>query len=146
MRFKAIVTGLGLVLLCSQSLAAPDGKGRGKIFKHLDTDSDGFISQEEFKLPKDRRFKHVDTDEDGSISLQEFEAKAAQRDAERREKLVEHFASMDLDGDGYVTDSEMKLSAFNRMDENGDGLLSKDEMRPPKRRHGEFRGRPDHDD
>lgn len=60
------------------------GKGRPspeQIMEHLDTNKDGFISEEEFKAgPRAKAdpekavemFKKIDTDKDGKISLEEL--------------------------------------------------------------------------
>ena len=44
---------------------------------------------------------------------------------------------MDADGDGVVTQSERRRSAFNRIDGDGDGQITKSEFREARkdRRH-----------
>lgn len=56
------------------------GKQKAERFKKIDTNSDGFISLEEFakkatnKNKSERRFKRIDDNNDGKISKEEFES------------------------------------------------------------------------
>ena len=143
-------------LFTSQALAGPDGHGRMMI-EHLDTDGDGLISIEEFRTPRGRRFEEADLDGDGIVTqaemTQHHEARAAEHEKERLAKrdkkmarLNEHFAELDLNGDGGVTAEEAKQAIFNRLDKNGDGYISADEAKPHRdRMHDRRRHHKRHD-
>ena len=109
------------------------------LFSAIDTDSDGKISKTEAKTafdklsnamqsqllsvqeqagrgssPKDR-FASADTDASGGLSLDEFKAAATKNvppgvDAPDEDKLTALFKAIDKDGDGTVTEDEMKAA------------------------------------
>jgi Ca2+-binding EF-hand superfamily protein len=128
-----------LTVLCitgvSQAWAQPPG-GPGGILR-MDSDGDGQISREEFQLPAERRgprfFEDADADGDGNISRDELLANldqgADEREAQRRERLLERFDRMDADGNGVVERAEILDQTFARMDANGDGFVTEDEAR-----------------
>lgn len=80
-----------------------------------------------------QHFKMVDANEDGKLSKEEM--------------LNFHenkFTKMDSDGDGFITQdemkSQMKMNRFMRMDTNNDGVITPDEMSARKdRKNGKGR-------
>ncbi len=124
------------------AIAAPAIAQRGGPIDRLDIDDDGFISREEFEIPNHRKAQRADADGDGTITLVEIseqqdkaEARMQERAAAARERAAEHFANMDADGDGAVTQEEAENFAFSKVDEDGDGYLSREEMRKQMRKH-----------
>jgi Ca2+-binding EF-hand superfamily protein len=84
---------------------------REHIFKRLDKNSDGVLSNEEMKMDRPRgeggheammRFRQLDTDGSGGISLDEMKAGDLFKKLppEKQEAL---FARLDTDGDGQIT-------------------------------------------
>ncbi|HAK51203.1 MAG TPA: hypothetical protein DCM54_04775 [Gammaproteobacteria bacterium] len=109
----------------------------------LDTDGDGLISRDEFRLPEDRRRQRMDIDGDGTISQEEVaqhqeeaDARQAEHIAKKREKAAERFNAVDVDGDGSITTQEAEDHAFWRLDRDGDGYVSRQELRKQMGRAG----------
>lgn len=113
------------------------GKGAGPeaVLARLDTDRNGSLSKDEVRGRMVERFETIDANSDGAINVDELTAareQARQRMGERREKirdadtdgnraisiyeasdagmdlLVEHFAVVDIDGDGEISRQEMR--------------------------------------
>ena len=143
-----------------EALAAAD-----RMFARLDTNKDGQISPEEMNARHHRRGKHpmnpqarkamldrFDTDKDGTLSPEErqaaraaWAAKRAERknarpdrtDA-RQERKAKHFARMDTDGNGMISQPEFRAAAlkrFERADANHDGRIDKAEHDAMRARH-----------
>lgn len=153
MNTKLIFSTLTVIILSSSisafALAKEGGHGGKKMMKHLDTDGDGQVSIEEFESPRRSPFGRADSNDDGIVTLEEIEERMQSRHqareleqeeriAERRAKFTERFSTMDTDGDGGLSQDEIKQGIFSRMDENGDGYITADEVRRPK---GMGRGR-----
>jgi|TARA_B100000530_G_C15805335_1_gene427309 Ca2+-binding EF-hand superfamily protein len=107
----------------------------------LDSDEDGLISRDEFRLPNDRRRQRMDINGDGSISQEEVvqhhaeaDARQDERTAKRREKAAERFNEIDVDGDGSVTTQEAEDHAFTKLDKDRDGYISRQELRQKARK------------
>lgn len=116
----------------------------------LDSDGDGLVSRDEFRVPADRRgrrlFKHGDVDGDGTLTRDELitsiESGSEERQERTRERLLERFDAMDGNGDGVVQADEAMEQAFSRVDQNADGYLSEEEaraLRDQRKRHRENR-------
>ena len=118
------------------SASAREG-GHGERFKAADTNADGMISKaESASLPRlARDFDAIDANKDGQVTTDEMRAFHQSRRAE-------HWAKLDINGDGLVSKAEAQSSAprlaerFDQLDANKDGLLSKDEMRSGHGRKG----------
>ncbi|MFT6437413.1 MAG: Ca2+-binding EF-hand superfamily protein [Candidatus Azotimanducaceae bacterium] len=147
MNTKSILSTLTVIILSSSISAfalAKEGGHRGKkIMKHLDTDGDGQISLAEFEPPRRSPFGRADSNDDGIVTLDEIEDRMesrhqerelaeAERIAKRQARLAEHFSTMDTDGDGGLSQDEIKQGMFSRMDVNEDGYITADEMKRPK--------------
>ena len=126
MKIRTLVCSAAASLMClSVAVAQPAGNGGGKppvkrdpaaMFQRLDTDGNGTLSPEEYKVSYDKRmeamkaraaaqnkefkmptaeeaFAKIDTDADGSISKEEFVASMAKHvkkdDAPKAEKPAE---------------------------------------------------------
>lgn len=107
------------------------GKRMNQMFERLDSDGDGSISAEEFKMPSDRPSPEMrmDSNGDGVLTRDEVIAASEQRSAE----VLERFDSLDIDGSGTIDNDERRLSLFNRMDADGDGALTKREVMKSRR-------------
>lgn len=147
------------MLITATSFAQPpiDSDGDGLIsryefdqqsaerFARLDTNSDGYLSQEELRAARrgmggpmgprgpgrsgglERAFDTADADGDGRISAAEAEALGPAGSGDR-------FAMLDTDSDGYITRDELRNlpgairerrgELFAQADTDGDGALS----------------------
>ena len=99
--------------------------------KHMDANNDGAISFDEFRIPggRDAPEMRMDANGDGEITRDEVSQIATQR----AEMALTHFDTMDADGDGVITQSERRRSAFNRMDGDGDGQITQSEFREARK-------------
>lgn len=124
--------------------AAYGDRDGSRAITHMDTDGDGLVSFEEFRVPEGRRqgwmLEKADLDGDGAVTLEEATQARDKRMAEHQEKMAarkekmaarmaEGFAKMDADGDGAVTREEMRRYAFDRIDKDKSGSLSADEFK-----------------
>lgn len=94
------------------------------VFKEFDIDGDNFIQEHELKsvmskmgqspTPEELHamFKAADCNGDGKIDFEEFVAIARANPLSLSLKSV--FGELDVDGDGYITRSEMRV-AFDKM-------------------------------
>ena len=98
------VLALAVAGLSAAAFAQEPGQGkhgaRGEaprgMMQRIDTDGDGRITLEEFKVPQERRFAMLDADGDGVITPEEFSARPMARFAER-----------DADGNGVLEGEEL---------------------------------------
>ena len=134
--------GYSVVFLIAGALAMPamaDGHGDHRkggermknAVKQMDANNDGAISFDEFRMPegRDAPEMRMDANGDGKITREEVSEVATQRTAE----ALTRFDAMDADGNGVVTQSERRRSAFNRMDGDGDGQITKSEFREARK-------------
>ena len=131
-----------MVFLIAGALAMPamaDGHGDHRkggermknAVKQMDANNDGAISFDEFRMPegRDAPEMRMDANGDGEITREEVSEVATQRTAE----ALTRFDAMDADGNGVVTQSERRRSAFNRMDGDGAGQITKSEFREARK-------------
>lgn len=87
-------------------------------FSDWDADSDGMLTEEEFRSwwADANPFERWDVDADANLSEEEW---SATFDADMGE--------VDLDGDGNVTRQEVEDALFGIWDDDGDGRLGEDE-------------------
>ena len=105
----------------------PSGKRVSKMIKQLDSNDDGVISRDEFKMP-DRRESpdmRMDLNGDGEVSRDEVGRVVS----DRADEALTRFDKEDTDGNGVLTAEERRMSVFNRMDADGDGQLTKREFK-----------------
>jgi hypothetical protein len=115
---KADTNGDGKV--SQEEAAALHDKAQGQWFARMDTDKDGFLSQEEIRQARasrqhgrgdmkermDQRFKEADANSDGQISLDEAQAKMP--------RLAERFNALDADKNGLLSRDEIKSGGPGR--------------------------------
>jgi len=128
--------GYALVASLLAATAAPALAGGGmkhsraaEWFKSMDTDGDGQISQAEFDAGKPDRFSKFDLDADGKVTLEEMKQA---REQLREQRMKRHFEALDADGDGAVSEDEMRArhnERFARLDADKDGFVSADELK-----------------
>ncbi len=142
-----------------QQGAGQQGKGRrgrrhrGKrLFKKLDQNEDGSLSQDEVPEKLWTRLSKADADESGSVSADELKAAHKARRAkiaaldtnkdgelgqdEVSAEVWEKISAADKDGNGAVSKAEGKRARrqrrgkrrFKKADANGDGAISQDEV------------------
>ncbi|HVA47200.1 MAG TPA: hypothetical protein VNH11_12600 [Pirellulales bacterium] len=120
----------------------------GGLLKVLDTNGDGALSKEEIAAAADS-LRKLDRDSDGSLSPRELQAvlprppgqSAPAPSGEKRPdgnprpeaaRLLERLRSMDANGDGKWSESELPpflRPRFSKIDANGDGLVDGDELK-----------------
>jgi hypothetical protein len=105
----------------------------GHHMDQVDTNKDGKISKAEHDAAHARRLATLDRDKDGFVTYAEQKAAREAWKAQREAQAAERFTQrLDKDGDGRVSVAEMGsrgAGMFERMDANGDGVVTQDEMR-----------------
>ena len=104
------------------------------VIRMADTDSDGKVTEKEWVAI----FKKIDADSDGVLSDEEIQKF---REAAAVEARKEMFKRMDANGDGAVTKDEFggREQFFNNIDANGDGKLTPEELNNGWRGRGQGR-------
>jgi len=119
------------------------GHMRGKMMrgamierlKQADADGDGKVTKAEITARQEGDMAKFDTDKDGQLSLSEYKSLWMEKNNQR---AVRSFQRLDRDGDGNVTDAEMKRFVdriVSRMDRNEDGAISKEDFKRKHRRN-----------
>ncbi|MEP2534152.1 EF-hand domain-containing protein [Shimia sp.] len=163
MKRTYFITGIIVAALSVTAVAASAKGSGGKMrghhgpqinFEEVDTNGDGFLSQDELTAHAQARFDKVDTNGDGSLSAEELQASMEQRMKDRAQKGSEKMLERrDANGDGVLSPEEMQpkgdrtAKMFDRLDTDGDGKISKEEFeaarekmrdgRKGKKRHGQ---------
>jgi len=116
--------------------------------KESDKNGDGKWSKDELPPPVAHRFDKLDTNHDGFLSQDELKAaklggdvKHPDGDAKRTERLEKHFAKLDTNHDGALDSSELDKLAqakFDKLDKNKDGVLTQDELKAAHEHGGKF--------
>ena len=140
---KKVAQTFALILLATGAALA-FGKPVDRMMDKLDSDGDGMISAEEFQPPRHRgMIEHMDVNNDGAVTMEEIDQQMADRQTKMVDRQVEEtarihtfFNDADTDGNGAVTQKEAQAAAFKRVDENGDGYLTEEELRNAKPPHG----------
>jgi Ca2+-binding EF-hand superfamily protein len=131
----AALTALALGAFATIAMADP-GERHGRMLERLkaaDANADGLISRSEAAaLPRlAERFEAIDANKDGQVSYEELRASRGHRHGR-------HFKRMDTDNDGKVSRAEALSAAeaaFARADANGDGFVTQEEMRAAHKGH-----------
>lgn len=117
-------------------------EARAERFAKMDKNGDGKLQRDEIKMPE-KHFTSIDTNKDNVLTKAELEAAHAKRQAAHANKSdktdkadkkgnrgAHHFAKMDKDGDGKLSQAESRGAAtarFAQMDKNGDQVVTKEE-------------------
>lgn len=77
MKRTLLIGLLGGGFLAAQAMAADEPTGE-RLFRHLDSDNNGAVSEQEYVMAAENRarriFKRIDKDGNGQISPQEYQA------------------------------------------------------------------------
>jgi len=150
---RIMVAAFALAVIdCGIALAEPGNASKGEaLFKQLDLNGDGFVTQDEVPQEKkrfwDRLLATSDADEDGRLSRDELAAglkpSRPQRPLEEKQsselpgadRVKALIAEMDADGDGTITAGEVPekhqavfSKLLERADRDEDGQLDRREM------------------
>jgi Ca2+-binding EF-hand superfamily protein len=105
-----------------------------RMMERFDADGDGVLTQAEIDASHDAMLKTFDANKDGVLELSEFRELWLDH---MRTRMVDHFQTLDEDGDGKVTDKELNAPMarmMDRHDANDDDRLSREEMTPKRHR------------
>ncbi len=111
--------------LNAQESSQPDPRW---IIAKYDLNGDDTITAEEVTSKKLRVFQFMDTNQDGAVSVDEYIISDAQR---RETLLMARFDKLDLDHDGIIDGQEYTsyLGLFASIDGDGDGHLTESEVK-----------------
>jgi Ca2+-binding EF-hand superfamily protein len=110
-------------------------------FGQMDTDGDGKITTEEMAAFRAARFAEQDSDGDGFLTKDEMLAAQMAKIQDRMGKRIEHMMiEQDADDDGKISLEELSATdrgaqMFSRLDLDGDGAVSQDEVRQAMQQH-----------
>jgi len=97
------------------------------LLAKYDLNGDGRITHKEITSKKRNIFKYMDSDDDGGITFKEYES----MDIAKREALLKsRFNKLDLDQDARISEKEYcnYMGLFDSIDSDGDGILTSTEM------------------
>lgn len=90
-----------------------------QLFKQIDANGDGSISQEEIDTFRAAKVAAADLNKDGALSLEEFDTLYREL---TRTRMVRAFQNLDSDGDGVISAEEMDArvaTIMQRMERKG---------------------------
>lgn len=97
------------------------------FFDTWDTDTDTYLSEDEFRTNYDQSgyYGSYDTDADTYLSEDEYNTGYVGAGFDS----AANFSTYDTDGDGRISRDEFRTGLFNLMDADGDGRVSREEFR-----------------
>lgn len=123
-----------LLILASLLLALPAAAQAGKLgiklLQKADSDKDGAISREEFKVYRVTEFPKLDRNRDGVVSAADIPPGIKKR-IEREIGQTEVIAEFDVNDDKQVSAEEFDsgpTKIFDLFDANHDGIVTQTEM------------------
>lgn len=128
---KPLLIAGGLSLAILSPAFAGDA---GDMFKKMDANNDGKVTESEHTQFAETMFRQSDTDRDGKVSAAECEAaQATHEKGMKADKAATaaHLRVVDTDRDDHISRTESATHAsneFSKADKNRDGHLSKDEV------------------
>lgn len=108
-----------------------------RMFDRFDLDKDGKVTVAEIDKSRADSLAKFDANGDGVLQLEEYQALWMER---MRSRMVDSFQRLDDDGDGKVTDDEMKapMTRITRfLDRDADGVINREDLH--RRHKGERR-------
>lgn len=145
------------------AVAAQAGPGGGGMIGRFDADKNGSITRAEIAQSTAAQFKAIDANGDQRVTKEEMQAhheKMKAQWAEKRKaagkperadrggrdgKRGDHFARLDTNSDGALTQAEFAARAnkrLERLDANKDGVITQDEIAQARQhRRGDREGR-----
>jgi Ca2+-binding EF-hand superfamily protein len=130
-------TGIAAAQTSSGSTGTTTGtEGAGDpvqmMFKRIDADGNGSISESELETWRSSAIFRLDTDGDGKVTKQEVDAYMAQQQSQggKAEDSSAFFQAYDTNGDGAVDQNELKAvgdKRFQSADTDANGQLSMQE-------------------
>ena len=141
--------GLGQAAFAAAQGAGSENVEKMRIFKELDADGDGSLTQAELAQGGKLRFAKADKNKDGFLSHAELRNQMVEKMQQRSSrKMAKMMALRDTDKDGKLSFEELRPDSggsankmFARMDENDDGTLSAEEFAKVQRHGGKsYRG------
>jgi Ca2+-binding EF-hand superfamily protein len=145
-----LVSGLGSGAMAQMS---PDDGERGprlaEMFAGIDTNSDGKVTQEELAAHRAAMFVVFDTNGDGNLSSDELAARELARFTETLpDRTARILDRRDANGDGSLQADEIGEGPmedhFARIDTDNDGAISQAEAEAASERFAEHRGKRKH--
>jgi hypothetical protein len=113
---------------------ATPSRGKGDLLKRLDTNQDGALSKEEAASGRlAKSFDQVDTNHDGFVTQDELQASVEMRREEAKAAMATRFKEADKNADGLISKDEATAmprlaQRFDRLDANKDGQLGPEEF------------------
>jgi len=118
----------------STGTTATEGGGdrHQMLFKRIDADGNGSVSQQEMDTWRSKAVFRLDADADGKVTKEEVEQHLAQRQAEggQAPDSSQFFSTYDSNGDGAIDEEELKTGGsqrFQTADTDANGELSAEE-------------------
>jgi Ca2+-binding EF-hand superfamily protein len=85
----AVIAGSSLAFAATTPATPATGDRGAKMFEKMDSNSDGFVSKDEYLAKTEKRFEAMDTNKDGKISKDEFKAHHEAMKEKRAKKKAE---------------------------------------------------------
>ena len=141
----ALAVGIGFAgAAAAQTATGSTGTGTGTtategagdrhqmMFKRIDADGNGSITQQEMETWRSNAVFRLDADSDGKVTKEEVEQHMAQRQAEggQAPDSSRFFSTYDANGDGAIDQEELKSGGsqrFQTADTDANGELSMEE-------------------